>query len=41
MTDRDKVLRIAEVLKTRFRNLTAVELVNLAWDILEAIQRET
>lgn len=34
----DKVTRIAEILKKKFTNLTAIELINLAYAILEAIE---
>jgi hypothetical protein len=36
----EKVKRIAEILKKRFPNLTAIELINMAYSILEAIENE-
>lgn len=37
MNQSEKVKAIAQVLKTRFSNLTAVELIDLAYKILEAL----
>lgn len=36
----EKVTRIVEILKKRFPNLTAIELVNMSYAILEAIENE-
>lgn len=37
---RQEITAVVAVLKKRFNNLGAEELLALAWDIVEAIQRE-
>lgn len=35
--ERERMRKVTEVLKKRFNNLSATELMNLAFDILEAL----
>jgi hypothetical protein len=37
MTQHEKVKRVAEILKTRFPNLTVSETIDIAFKIVEAI----
>lgn len=40
LTQSEKVKRIAEILKKKFTNLTAMELIDLSYAILESIENE-
>lgn len=40
MTQSEKVKRVAELLKLRFPNLTIIETIDLAFQIVEALDKE-
>lgn len=40
MTQSEKVIRVAEILKKRFNNLSAIELVKMATEIVDSLEEK-